>query len=429
MAQYFYKQTGNEHGPVSLRELATLVADGTLDEQTAVREQSSSKWTAADEIPGLMRSVEKLVDQASAVEKGPGHNTIPEPNSPRPAQRKEKRRETVSLDHSEVASQNTPEAGSRISSILFIIPVVVVAISAIWLFTRPSRFPAPSSGVPLASAEPMSGAELPLAEVRAPAVDPASINIPVGIAQPVPGLEGETGLSCPALSDDLKTIVFVKAGPKKGDDVFLARRDSPEQPFGAPVRLECSTRFMEAFCSLSPNGSQLVFTTQEDGPSRIMLANSSDNFLTAKRLVVPGTNPRQDHVDNPQWLDEDTIRVVIGDTKFTRRSQVILKRQSNGDFSVAEELRFQNPWPRMHLSRGRERAYFQSEAGILLATPKYQTDEFGMGQVLAAANLTGAYDQSADDPLFVVPKEDIIFFTGPGPGGSSGTRKLWMIRP
>ncbi len=427
MAQYFYKQAGNEHGPVSLRELATLVADGTLDEQTAVREQSLTKWIAADEVPGLMRSVAKLVNQASAVDKDARGKQLTE--SDRPPQRTGKHKEAVSSNNHQVAGPNTPAGRSRVPSVVYIIPVVVVAISAAWLLTRPSRFPAPTPGFAVASAGPTPGAELPLADVKAPAADPPSIDIPVGVARPVPGLEQETGASSPALSDDLMTIVFVKPGTTKGDDLFLARRDRVQQPFAVPVRLECSTRFMEAFCSLSPSGTQLVFAVQEAGPSHIMLGNSADNFSTAKRLLVPGTDPRQDHVDNPQWLDEDTLRVVVGDTKFTRRSQVILKRHGDGEFAVDQEMKFQNPWPRMYVSRGRERAYFQTEAGILLSAPKHQMDEFGMGQVLAAANLTGAWDQSTDDPLFVVPKEDIVFFSGPGPDGSPGTRKLWMIRP
>ena len=308
---------------------------------------------------------------------------------------------------------------------MLVVPVIVVLGTVVWLFTRPTRFPAPSSD---ATPDSAAGAETSLAQMRAPAVSPPTLDIPVQAPTLVPGLEEETGLSCPSLSEDLKTIVFVKLGTS-GDDVFAACREGSQMPFEAPVRLACSTGFSEAFCSLSPNGTQLIFTVQGGGSSRLMLATSADRFANATAIAVSGTDPKTEHVDNPQWLDENTIRVVVGDRKFTRRKKLIAEKAGEGQFNVTRELQFQNPWPRMHLSGSRSRVYFPLESGIVLSGPKQQMEEFGMGHVLASADMTGEFDISLDDPIFVVPQEDLIFFTGRGPASNSSGSRLWMIRP
>ena len=293
MAQYFYQTSDGEQGPVSSRELVALIATGTLEEHARGREQNTTEWIAADELPGLLRSVEKLRSQVGGTASSADQAVVESTSRTR-------KRQAPNTENPDSAVEAIPDVQKR-SGAIFIVPLLIVALSTLWLFTRPARFPKPSSGDAAGSAVPSApspGAELPITEIRAPAVDPPSLNIPLGVAQPVPGLEMETGLSSPTLSDDLKTIVFVKLGVGK-DDLFLARRDLADQPFEKPVRLACSTRYTEAFCSLSPNGTQLVFTVQENGPSRLMLATSSDNFSSAKRVLISGVDVRRQHVDNP----------------------------------------------------------------------------------------------------------------------------------
>ncbi|MBL8813269.1 MAG: DUF4339 domain-containing protein [Planctomycetaceae bacterium] len=410
MAHYFYELSGSEHGPVSTRQLATLIADGTLAETTRVREQGSSDWIGAEDVPGLLRSASKLRSQ-------------PESRESRSDAGQQRKQKQPSTDGGDAGSVNR-----RTPKFVFLIPMIVMAVTGIWWFTRTPRFPKPSSTEAVRPAPLTAGTELPLDQIRPPIADPPTLNVTAGKAQLVPGLEAETGVSSPTLTDDLKTIAFIKPGTNK-DDIFLSHRENVNEPFSSPVRLECSTRFTEAFCSLSPNGSQLIFTVQQNGPSKLRLATSADNFRSVKPVVIPGVDMRVQHVDNPQWLDEDTIRVVIGDINFTKRSQTIVKLQPDGKFEVVEELKFQNPWPRMHLSRDRKRAYFYGDPGIMLSAPKYQVDEFGMGHALISASLVGKYDAALDDPVFVVPKEDIVFFTGSGPDDTSSVQKLWMIRP
>jgi hypothetical protein len=266
--------------------------------------------------------------------------------------------------------------------------------------------------------------------MKAPAAKPPSLDIAVGVATPIPGLEAELGVSSPSLNADLTKIVYLKVAGRQ-DDIFFAQRSSKDTDFQKPVRLKCSTSANEQFCSLSPDGTQLLFTVQGQ-PSKLHIASSADNFATSKPLQFEGIDVAKDNVDNAQWLSNTTIRFAVGDPEYTRRTQHFADiRSADGTFRITSEIPMQNAWPRMHVSANLERAYFANASGISITAPKAQVDEFGMGEILFDPTIIGPIDEALDDPLFVVPQEDVIFFTGPGPaaaGNSVLANRMWMIR-
>jgi len=430
MTRYFIVSDETERGPISFRELVVAVQAGQVVEHSLVRSEHDQNMIPAEDVPGLFRearkagSVRPAEQQAAMLEDESSRATIGRTGKREPGT--DARGKAAVQTGKPVGSVVTPPAPmSRLSFALAGIAGLIGIVVLWWLF-RPVRFPQPSS------AAMAQGMELSLVQMRAPAVSPATLEISKSAAVLVPGLENESGVSSPSLSADLRSIVFLK--PSLGqDDVYLATRLEKAQPFEAPVRLGCSSRYNDAFCSLSPDGTELLFTVQGN-PSRIFYASSADEFGTAEPLIIDGFDADEQHLDNAQWMTDNRMHFASGDQEFTERVQHIAERSGPGSaFRVTRELPLQNPWPRMHLSANGERAYFPRKFGIVITAAKMQMEEFGIGRVLLSQEVVGpldeSLDESLDDPLFVVPQEDVMFFTGPwkSEDGNVMPGRLWMI--
>jgi len=431
MADYNYQFNGQERGPLSFAQLAEKIAASELTTETLVRSQDSNDWIAAEDVPGLIRAARKIaaaLPETKSKVATDAANVQPEAKSER--SRKIKSNSDVQKRLAVAPAQDPPTSASpistrRISPFIILLTVAIIGFGLYsvskWMSKR-RRFPTPSA-VALSL-----GMELSLEDMRPPATNPPTLDIPVHKPVPVPGLENEYWVSSPTLSYDLNKIVYLKPVNRQ-DDLFLAERASKEVAFQKPVKLKCSTAMNEQFCSLSPDGAQLLFTVQEQ-PSRLYIATSADGFATSKPVVLTGIDVSMDNVDNVQWLSNTTIKFAVGDPTYTRRSQHVAERSDTaGTFNVTSQIPLQNPWPRMSFSSEFARAYFANASGLSITAPKLRVEEFGLGLILLDSEAIGPIDESMDDPVFVVPQEDIVFYTGPGTArGQSQAPKLWMIR-
>ncbi len=431
MADYIYQVNGKECGPVSFAELATQIAAGVLTADMLVRSQDSNAWMAVEDVPGLVRAARKLV---TALPHEISNGATDAANVQSEAKSEQRRKIKSNSDVQKTpavafaedrASDASPTPTRRISPFTILLSVVISGFalySANMLLSNSNRFPTPTS----TALSP--GAELSLEDMRAPAAIPPTLNIPAGEPLPVPGLENEYWVSSPTLSQDLDKIVYLKPVNRQ-DDLYLAERTSKDMAFQQPVRLKCSTAMNEQFCSLSPDGTQLLFTVQEQ-TSRLYIATSADGFASSKPMVLTGIDVSMDNVDNAQWLSNTTIKFAVGDPKYTRRSQHVAElSDTDGSFHVTLQLPLQNPWPRMSFSADLARAYFANSLGVSITAPKRQIEEFGLGLILLDSDTIGPIDEAMDDPVYVVPQEDILFFTGSGMArGKSQAPRMWMIR-
>ena len=430
MADYFFQIDGAEYGPVPFPDLVAQVRAGEITSDVLVRQSDSNTWIPAEEIPGLFRQAKKLrkdpgVESASAQQSNVSATKANVKRS-RPVERSTVADNTN--DASEAAVHSDPASATRKlgpPQIAMIAVVGLMVAGTLWWFTKTERFPQP---VMLGLA---AGMEFPLEDMKAPTVDPPTLDIPVGEAMLVPGLVTETSASSPSLSADMLKIAYLK--PTRGqDDLYIAERAAKDLPFQKPVKLKCSTPANEQFCSLSADGTRLLFTIQGEA-SKLHLALSSDGFATSQPIQFEGLDVANDNVDNAEWLTVNTFKFATGDPKYTRRKQYVAELDSEPTMAhVKSEIPLQNSWPRMHFSADLKRGYFADKTGILITAAKAEMDEFGMGLILFDPTIIGSVDEALDDPVFVVPQEDVIFYSGPGPASGKnkgiGSNRLWMIR-
>ncbi len=91
-------------------------------------------------------------------------------------------------------------------------------------------------------------------------------------------------------------------------------------------------------------------------------------------------------------------------------------------------MAFSNAWPLWFLGESQLRAYYGTPEGLFVAVRRDRSGSFSEGARVLGASVTGALD----GPVWVAPKEDVIFYSSPGPGVpfdlKRPLRKLWMIR-
>jgi len=429
MADYYLKIAGTEYGPVPFLDLIDQVRAGEITPDVLVRQTDSNAWLPAEEIPGLFRQAKKIrqevaVESASPLQANAAATKV-NPKRKRPAESSTAADDTHDSAEAMVHSEPVSATGKMDAAQIAMITVVGLMVAGtLWWFTRTERFPQPV--MPALAA----GMEFPLEDMKAPPVDPPTLDVPVGEPMLVPGLELETNTSSPSLSADLLKIAYLK--PTRGeDDIYIAERSAKDQPFQKPVKLKCSTPANEQFCSLSADGTQLLFTIQGT-PSKLHLASSSDGFATSIPVQFEGLDLENDNVDNAEWLSDNTFKFATGDPMYTRRKQYVAEINFDQHIAhVTSEIPLQNPWPRTHFSANLERGYFANKMGILITAPKVEMDEIGMGLILFDSMIIGQVDEALDDPVFVVPQEDVIFYSGVGPSTGKkpgGRNRLWMIR-
>ena len=429
MADYFFQIAGTEYGPDVYADLVAQVRAGEITPDVLVRQTNSDAWLPAEEIPGLFRQAKKLRNEVAAESVSPQQTNVAatkaNPKRTRPDERSAVADNTnnaeapVDIEHTSGTRKPSP------AQIAMITVVGLMFAGTLWWFTKTDRFPHPA--MPGLAA----GMEFPVDDMKTSAVDPPTLDIPIGEAILVPGLVTETSASSPSLSADMLKIAYLK--PTRGqDDLYIAERSAKDQPFQKPVKLKCSTPANEQFCSLSADGTRLLFTIQGEA-SKLHLALSSDGFATSKPIQFEGIEIANDNVDNAEWLTDNTFKFATGDAAYTRRKQHVAELDGEELIAhVKSEIPLQNSWPRMHFSANMKRGYFANNTGILITAPKAEMDEFGMGLILFDPTIIGQVDEAFDDPVFVVPQEDVIFFSGPGPAAEKnkggGSTRLWMIR-
>jgi hypothetical protein len=71
--QWYYRAYGQDLGPLSFRELAQMVRDGSITETDLVRADWESEWHCAAGVVGLFHTAQRLADETSAAcpEAGP----------------------------------------------------------------------------------------------------------------------------------------------------------------------------------------------------------------------------------------------------------------------------------------------------------------------------------------------------------------------
>jgi len=411
MAEYFFQIAGPEYGPVPFSDLVAQVRSGEITADVLVRQTNSDAWSPAEEIPELFRQAKKMREESAT--DANDHSTVTDAAAASSSKRR-RRPEASKMgnDVTVATARQAEESGARGKlnpvHIAMVAVVCLMAAGTYWWFTKTERFPQP------VLPDPTAGMAFPLEDMKAPTVDPPTLDIPVGEAMLVPGLVTETSTSSPSLSADLLKIAYLK--PTRGqDDLYIAERAAKDRSFLKPVKLKCSTPANEQFCSLSADGTQLLFTVQGQ-PSKLHLASSIDGFASSKPLQIDGLDVTNDNVDNAEWLTDNKFKFAAGDPQYTRRKQYVADLDVDQQIAhVTSEIPLQNPWPRMHFSANMERGYSANRSGILITAAKADMEEFGMGLILFDPEIIGSVDEALDDPVFAVPQEDVLFYSGPGP--------------
>ncbi|MFH1923448.1 MAG: hypothetical protein ABIP48_26610, partial [Planctomycetota bacterium] len=155
-------------------------------------------------------------------------------------------------------------------------------------------------------------------------------------------------------------------------------------------------------------------------------ASASSEFGDPIPWPVPGLDPAKQRVGHPRFCGP--LRLVFNVVDLASKEQTFLmagRGTANTDFEVPREIDFGNFGAWAFLSEDGLRYYSGSPKGLSMAVRRTETVPFGFGVVLVDAEVSGP----TDVPVWVAPKEDVIFYCSPGPGKELGSaRKLWMVR-
>ena len=298
---------------------------------------------------------------------------------------------------------------------------VVFCFVAAWLIAKRAMAAEPAKSAPAhKSAAAREGSSPPAKKPASPALE---LNVPIL----VPGLEEIDPAYGPALTHDLNVLVFAGAGKKRGDyDLFITERGDPVSAFAKPTRIDaCSSGRYETFPTLSPDGLELLFLRFEAQPKLYYARRDGRNEAFGKpapwsvaEALPPGRRPGA-----AQVIDATHVQFVTHGKTASEDRQLLLtvRAAPRKPFGEPAPLEFtQAPVPQF-VTSDRLRSYFGLPNGLLVAARDSEAEPFGAS--------TRISDIPADGPVWVVPKEGVIFFCSPGFGGQVETsRKLWMLR-
>lgn len=411
MASQWYTFTDDEAGPFPFGELARLIACGELEPTDLVRRAESGNWQRVDTVLGLMRAARQV--QIQPVRHIPHARTG-----------------ILSRWLVSLFQRIFPRLPAERASILLASGLLaVLPVQLIWFWSqRPVRFPAaPAKGVVIEGTSKLE--QMRPAAPRTPSIP----NLKIGEPRIVPGFENVPWLKSPTLSADLLTIVYVSySGPEQLDDLLIASRKSITEPFRNHRPLQqVNSSHREAHPTLSPNGLELIFARLGE-PSVLYSArrhNIQAAFGSAIPLKLEGPVNADHHLDSPQFVTDQLIRITEGDQAFQNRSQWRAARTGDGIFRLLQPIALANPWPRYFMTAQGRRAYFPTEEGIQLTAFNPARKLFEAPELCVAASVIGQDLTTFDDTIWVTPAEDVIFFCGPGlHPKNSDSRRLWMIR-
>jgi hypothetical protein len=97
---------------------------------------------------------------------------------------------------------------------------------------------------------------------------------------------------------------------------------------------------------------------------------------------------------------------------------------------MTKPLPLPDPWPRYFITAAGRRAYFPAADGIRLTALDVRQAQYLPSEILLTTDAVGPDLTKYDDTLWVSPREDLIFYCGPGPARlQQQGHRLWMVRP
>jgi len=411
VASQWYCFTDDEEGPFTFEELARKIAGEELLPADLVRRSESSQWQRVDTVFGLMRAAQQTRSKIALSRRSPSHSPLGQ--------------SLVQLCRS--VFPYLPPEKTLMGASLGCVLLCLLEVTWLW-YRQPERFPVPPPGGIVVLAPDR------LEQLRPPApLTPTVPGLPPGHPELVPGFEEVDWMKSPTLSADLLTIVYIGyAGDEHLDDLVMAERARVDAPFQnhRPLR-GINSSLREAHPTLSPDGKQLVFTRLET-PSTLWITRRDRTdvpFSAPKKLVLQNGPPAELHHDAPQFLDARNLYFTASDQKFTQRMQWTALQQGGDILRVLAPISVNNPWPRFFFTARGKRAFLPTPNGICITAWSRRTGQFEDPELLIGVDVTGPDLTVNDDTLWVTPKEDIVFYCGPGPQPAPASRRqLWMLR-
>jgi hypothetical protein len=217
--------------------------------------------------------------------------------------------------------------------------------------------------------------------------------------------------------------------PGTGYDLYVADRASPSDAFSTPRLIEsCATAECEAYPALSPDGLELLFARSDAEP--VLMAARRDSrdaeFSDPTVWSCPKMNDDGLRIGYPQFVNADRVAFARSAADPSSRRILLCERPvAGGAFGSAEPLLMADAAPPYFVAGNRLRAYYGSDQGLAFTIRSQWEVSFGLPRPLATSAVAGP----VEGPIWVCPKEDVIFYCSAGPGKELGSsRKLWMLR-
>lgn len=412
--QWQYQAQGEQHGPVTFLQLAELLNDGVLNSQSLVKDEQSPTWRRVEDVAGLLGQARRLKNGPAPIAARPSNSTNVV------TQRSSRILDEVPLPE---------EPGRPWAAYIGIVLVLAFLATEIWWFWPRTPIPFPESKPVMLTFDIPSRLNQLAPRSRK---DPKRLLAPVGPPVRVPGLESVPWAKNPVLTPDLLTIVYVTWGGEETlDDLFMAERPSVTVPFGKPQRVEaCASPRRETLPALTTDGLQLAYA-EDANPTRLMLAKRSERgkpFEAPEQLAIENLEKGYVHVDSPQFLSPDELRIAATTGDMSKRTQFLVRRRSGNAFTVTGRMGLANHWPRFFLMGSRRRVYFLTDDGLCVTMQAPRTPQFTTPERWLTDAELGPKLSQVDDSIWIAPTEDVLVYTSPGAETpDSKDRYLWML--
>lgn len=303
--------------------------------------------------------------------------------------------------------------------------VLLVVVAALAEETGPSK--------PVGTPDKAGFVDTPALAVRPPRKGPPSVRgLKPHEPRPIPGVGQLRRAYGPCLAADLKTIVFANWFARKTEyDLYLATRESIDEPFGPASRIEGTvTSWTDSWATLSPDGLELIYTSADDAhPTtmpKLMRSTRPDArspFTKAEELPLAGVDARRWRVFNPQFVDKLRLKVCLIESESVRTVRIASRTNKDSPFQTLETLPLENHWPLWWVSADGLRCYAGVDEGICVSYRESPLDQFGPMEVVVPAKVVGKTDGS----IWLSTQEDVVFYCSPGDDPSGGSRHLMMV--
>lgn len=416
MSSWLIQLPSGKSCSVSYQELCDGYQSRKFNDSTPVRQDTLSDWQPLWSVPGISRICPVANLQPDEAQ---GSRTS-QPNETTTSNRRSKAHKTrrgTQSGHTTRRSATTkgsvhqtdrfateapaPQVRNPLSAITLnrhtMLGLAVIIAGGLAWKSWPETYPDPNTH---------SSTQLSIETVLPPTPLSPSVDISEFQAEPLPGLEEETGLEMPSMTPDLLHVVAARwSGRDRG--LYLASRSSTYDSFSKPRRLSCCSG-SGAFPALSHDGRELLFTVR-GAPDRLCYATARDSFRSYRQVELREEGLEDMHLDNAQWIDESRIRIAVSDLKYTRRRHVIAVRETDDPFvfRVKRSISFPNPWPRYNLSADLKHAYYQTEDGPQLTSPMVGNRYLALTEGAGISEFQPG-DAVTESSVWVAPAEDVL---------------------